>query len=238
MTVADPKILNLVKIKSWYIPGDASTYQVFKKLGIPLLKIHADFLPTVALKMKPAGYRAKAQNFNELRDDFLDRLGTQWKSKAGRNCKLADNQLAFTAEASAANRKAIARVETIIHEFCGRWGFRCVPQFSELPNKLKLVVNLKFDPNLEPVIPNEDTVKDTVHELILGFTKIKLTLMPATKQIKTQRTLLEIFTKAGTEWVSLHTSTFTDYEIGDVTQFMHGIGLLFSRRKIKESEAA
>jgi len=230
----DANVLNFVRIKSWYIPSDALCYAMLKKLGVPMLKIHADFIPTLGLLLKPKGFRAKSKNFNEIRDTFLDKLGTQWKSKDDRSCKLDDNTLVFTAVASKANKKSIAKVETLIHAFCSRWGFSCNSQFSELPKKLKLSVKYKFSSEAEPVIPNVDLPKQVSHEMILGFNKIRISVLPATEKTKVQRSSLEVFVKAGTEWVAVHTSTFTDYEIGDVTDFAAAVGTLFTRRKIRE----
>jgi hypothetical protein len=227
-----------VKIKSWYIPGDSDTYKILRELGIPLLKIHSDFIPTLEIQARPRGIRAKVSHFTNVRDALLDRLGLAWKKKPGRNCSLNDHRLIFTAKPSDESREAFAKVETIFHKFCVRWGHSFDSTFSEAPTKLKLVMDYKFDPNRNPLITVEDSVTKEDLELVLGFTKIKLTFQTKSGEVTRMRgcispvTLLEIFTQAGSAWIPVHSATFADQNIGDPKQFLEAMGLLFNRRKL------
>lgn len=232
------QIINLVKIKGWFIPADSESYKCLKAIGIPLLKIHSDFIPTLEMQAKPKGIRAKVEHFTGIRDAMLDKLGTAWKSKPGRNCSLNDHRLIFIAKPSEEARAAVSRVEGIFHKFCVRWGHSFEVHFSETPTKLKLVMDYKFDPNRNPVISVEDAVQKTEMSMVLGFTKLTLTFQTKpgdsalTKGFHTPVTLLQIFTQAGSAWISVFSSTFTDQQIGDPREFLEAMGLLFNRRKI------
>lgn len=238
------QIINLVKIKSWYLPGDSESYKCLKSLSIPLLKIHQDFIPTVELQAKSRGVRAKVSYFSDIRDATLDKLGAAWKSKPGRTCSLNDHRLIFLAKPSEESRAAVSRVEGILHKFCVRWGHSFTPHFSETPTKLKLVIDYKFDPSRNPVISIDDTTQKSVMELVLGFTKIRLTFKQPTVDIEKNHrgeeskifnkpvTLLEVLTQAGNNWVPVHSATFSDQNIGDPKEFLEAMGQLFNRRKV------
>ena len=233
-----PQIITLVKIKGWYVPADSSTYKCLKGIGIPLLKIHADFIPTLEMQARPLGIRAKVTYFTGLRDDMLDKLGSAWKSKPGRNCSLNDHRLVFITKPSDESRTAISRVEGIFHKFCVRWGHSFESHFSETPTKLKLVIDYKFDPHRNPVISVEDTVQKTEMCLVLGFTKLSITFQTKagdnahTKGFHSPVTLFQVFTQAGSDWLPVHSSTFADQQIGDPREFLEAMGNLFNRRKI------
>ena len=242
-----PQIITLVKIKGWYVPADSSTYKCLKGIGIPLLKIHADFIPTLEMQARPLGIRAKVTYFTGLRDDMLDKLGSAWKSKPGRNCSLNDHRLVFITKPSDASRAAISRVEGIFHKFCVRWGHSFESHFSETPTKLKLVIDYKFDPRRNPVISIEDQTQKNEMSLILGFTKITLTFQQKTVDVAKHNrngdsdqsrlfnkpiTLLQIYTQAANQWLPVHTATFADQNIGDPREFLEAMGHLFNRRQI------
>lgn len=233
--------LNLVKIRSWHIPYDAMTYGLLKTLNIPLLKIHSDFMDTLEFHAKANGLTLDIKPFSTQLNSKLDELGTIWKSKDGRNCRMDDRRLTFIASPTEFNRKSIAKLETHLHAFFIRWAHKSIASFSESPTRIKLVVDYSFDPRKEPVIPSVDPTPKNDFQIILGFTKIKVTLFD--KRIKESQakgvwaphTQVEIFTKAGNEWIIVHTATFTDNQIGDVGDMLQALGILFNRRKVNET---
>lgn len=242
-TQQDPKILKLVRIKSWYVPEDDATYKLLRSIRLPLLKINKSFLPVIKLKTGPLGIRATSRDFSEILNERLDRVGTQWKSKPGRACKLTESRLSFSAPCSDQNRKAIAQIEASFAKFCLRWGHRYAPSYSESGDRLKLVLDYSFDPDRNPVIESgADDMKDSF-ELELGFTKLKLTFMDKAPKLVGSRQLppgihLEVLTKMGTEWKSQHTSMFVSQQIGDLSQFIVAFSKLSDRRQILEEDGA
>jgi len=233
-----PKILNLVRVKSFYIPGDDTTYKLLRSMKLPLLKISKDMLPIIKLKTGPLGIRAKSREFTEILHERLDRVGTAWKAKPGRTCKLTESRLSFSAPASDANRKAIATIEASFSKFCLRWGHRYAPNYSEQGDRIKLVLDYSFDPDRNPVIESGADNMDDAFEVELGFTKLRLTFMDKPPKVVGRREQLppiihlDVLSKMGTEWKSVHTASFVSQQIGDLSEFMVALSRLSDRRQI------
>lgn len=222
-----PTIISLVKIKSWYIPADPESYSILKGVGVPLLKIHVDFLPTLQLVTKKNNIRAQAKSFQDVFNEVMDKVGTQW-IKGGRKCIITDKRLTFTADLSSRNKKAIAYLENYLSDFFARWGFSASPEYSESQTKAKLVFDFKFNPNINPIIPTVEEIPQPEMELILGFTKIKLSFLD-NKNTRSPSMMLQIFIQCGGDWQPLHSGTFTNSQIGDLTPILNGLGILHSR---------
>lgn len=228
-----PTVIKFVKIKSWFIPLDAECYQTLVSIKVPMVKLHADFLPTLQLATRPRNIRASSVPFSEIFNAKMDHIGGVWLSKPGRRCVITDTRSVFQCKSSEKNRKAIASLDSFFTGFCARWGLRYTPVFSETPNQLKLVVDYKFDPDLNPCIPNVIAEEEAAHELILGFTKIRLTFKKRGPN-RVPYNHLQIFTKSGAEWLQIHTGSFSNKEIGDVGEWLTAIGALHSQYKIEE----
>jgi hypothetical protein len=236
-TQPEPKqILELVQIKSWYIPANAETYRALRDIKVPLLKVHRDFLPTLQLATQRAKLRVRARKFSDILDAYLDKIGANWMSKKGRKCRLNPTRLVFTAPLTLKNKEAVARLDVALATFFERWGHRYVPIYSTEGDRLKLVVDYGFDPQRNPVIRTVEVDKSQAFEFQFGFTKIKFTFHDAKAQQTATRTRalprmiqLEVFTQAGSDWVLAHTSTCVDGQIGDPSQFMAAMGVLFER---------
>lgn len=231
------QVIELVKIKSWYIPATPDAYQLLKSIKVPLLKVHKDFIPTLRLATDPRGIRARSIDFSTILHERLDKIGVQWKSKPGRTCKLTDNRLVFSAPCSDRNRRAVANLESAFARFCQRWGFRCVPLYSERDNKLRLVVDYSFDPGRNPVIDSAQVPAEQAFELVLGFTRIKLTFMDRpTSQGQARPPLIhtEVSIQQGSDWKVVHTGTSTNNQIGDLSQFLTCLGRLHTNRQVLE----
>lgn len=227
-----PTVIKFVKIKSWFIPFDAVCYQTLVSIKVPLVKIHADFLPTLQLATKPRNIRATSVPFAEVFNEKMDQLGGAWMSKPDRRCSITDSRATFQCKASDKNRKAISKLDNFFTGFCARWGLKYNPIFSETATHLKLVVDYKFDPDLNPCIPSVIPEENVKHEIILGFTKIVLTF----KQKGANRipyNHLQVYVKSGVEWLQVHTGSFTNKEIGDVSQWLTALGTLYAQHKIE-----
>ncbi len=237
-----PKVVTFVKMKSWFIPMDAASYQLLRSVNVPLLKIHQDFIPTLQLAFKAKGIRAKSEPFSDILTNFLDRIGAVWLSKDGRKCKLSESRAVFTCPSTPKNRKSVAKLDHLFQEFMARWAHTYAPVFSETPRELKLVLDFKFDPQRQPIVPSADTDKEDSFEVILGFTKIKITfdvrrmIAPTRSRgdtraqaptfVGTPTNILEVFTQTGTSWTQVHTASFTHYQMGTLIPFLAGMGEL------------
>jgi len=230
-----PAVIELVRIKSWYIPKNAESYQGLKALGVPLLLIQKDFLPTLQLMTRRNNVRATETLWADVLNPLLDKVGMAWKAGDGRSCVMQSDKLTFLAKASAKNRAAVSKLECALAKFFARWSFRYYPTFSETGARYKLVVEFKFDPMLSPIVPSVVAEPKTEYELVLGFTKIKLTVYDKphadlkAKALIAPLVVVEVFTKTGNSWCTVHTGTFTNSQIGDPKQFCAAMGLLYGR---------
>ena len=243
MSEKTQQIIELVRIKSWFVPKDVDTYRMLRGLKMPLLKIHRDTLPLLKLVTGPRGIRARSTDFSTILEERLDKIGSQWKSKPGRTCKLTDSRLLFAAASTDSNRRAIAALESSFDKFCRRWGHKVTPVYSERDDRLRLVIDYAFDPSRNPIVESEPVETSRQFEFELGSTKLRLTFMDKPTSAQGGRNmppiiLFEAYAKAGSEWKLAHTGTCVDPEIGDPTQLMTAISLLVDRRQGAETGAA
>ena len=234
----EPTLIHFVKIKSWYVPADAFSYRTLRDIGFPLLKVHADFLPHLQRVTRPRNIRAKAESFTDVLKKQLQNLHSQWTKNSERICTFTKSRLTFIASLTPKHKELIDKIDAHLAKFFARYGFRYNPTYSETTLKAKLVVDYNFDAKLNPVIQisTPDTV--TSHEVELGFTKIKLTFHDKPKAAK-ERTpyppyiLLEVLSKTGDTWQTVHTAAFSDGQIGQLDTMLAGFGILHSRLKAK-----
>lgn len=239
MSEKTQQIIELVRIKSWYVPRNLDTYRILRQLKVPLLKIHRDFLPALKLVTGPRNIRAKSTDFTEILNKRLDMIGAQWKSKPGRTCRLTEKRLLLAAPCSDANRRAIASLEASFAKFCSRWGYKTSPIYSERDDRLRLVVDFEFDPSRNPIIESEPVETTRPFELVLGNTKFKVTFMDKPTSLSGGRNmppiiLFETFTKAGSDWKLANTGTCVDLELGDPSEFIVAMSILMDRRRVAD----
>lgn len=231
-----PEVLELVQIKSWFVPADTNTYNRLRDLKIPLLKIHKDFIPTLQLATRRAQLRVRARKFPVILEAYLDKVGEAWMKKPGRKCRLNASRLVFTAPLTTKNKEAIQKLDVSLAQFFERWGHKYVPVYSTDGDRQKLVVDYQFDPGRQPVLRTVEIDKSQQFEFEFGFTKLRFVFHDAKTQQTSTRTRmqprmiqLEVLTKCGTEWNLVHTSTCVDSQLGDPSQFMASMALFFER---------
>jgi hypothetical protein len=177
----DPNEIRLTRIKQWYFPVDVETYKTLKGLGVPLLRIHHTFIPTLRLITKSRGIKGTEIPFDSaLMDPFLNMLSSTWQKKYGK-CLISSSEMTFIAsdpEKIKAAKEAMPRLEQLIHNFFSRWGFAYAPQYSESASgkRIKYHISFKFDSNKMPIInlEAEEQVLPKVQWKI-GFLRINLT---------------------------------------------------------------
>lgn len=234
-------VIDLVRVKSWYIPGNAESYQALKAASVPLLIFHKEFLPTLQLATKRAGLRARETLWTDIFAERMDKIGEQWKSVKDRNCKITNQKLVFLCKANEKNRKSISSLESSLAKFFARWSFSYKPTFSETNDRYKLVIDFRFDAELQPIVPVVPVDAKRVYELELGFSKISLTFYDKpSEDVKVRGmiaplVLMEVFTQTGSTWYPVHTSTFKPSQIGDVRSFAPGFAELINRMVSNEA---
>ena len=239
-------VLQFVQIRQWYLPYDADTYLALKNLGVPLVRIHEDFLPTVKLVLKSRNIKARLLNFRELREKYFDALSATWMRKPKRDCTITNNTLVFeTTHASAAAAAKIAhpKLEASLRRFFTRWGYTSTFEYSENSRngKLKLHVTYKYDSSRLPVVPlDKDVLSAPKVELRLGYVKLSITpdvvislggrkknadgqQVGETQEYGNLGIEVNISIASGTDWKSIHTSRCLYSQISNVLPMVSGL---------------
>jgi len=207
-------ICTLTKIKSWYIPVDPESYNILKKAGVPLVRIHENMLPTLAMLFKKNKFRAKSVDFKEtILDPYLEEIGRRWNKKDHRKATISSSTMRFEtdhASIAEATRKIIPDLEASLRRFFQRWGYSATFELSENRGKIRFFVTYKFDQSKNPIIPLvEDPAALPIISLDLGYVRLRMTC--GEKEVE-----VNISVAAGTTWTSLHTSRCLYSQISDV----------------------
>lgn len=151
----DP-VIQLTKIKQWFIPVDAEAYLTLKKAGAPMTRIHQDFLPLIGHALRARGIRAKKVEFKaSILDPFLDKVGTTWNKKPHSTCTIQAKSMKFEtthADGLSKAREAVPKLQDVLTTFFNRWGYRTTFEYSEVKGKVRLNVEYWFDPEKQPIV--------------------------------------------------------------------------------------
>lgn len=215
------QIIQLTKIKQWYLPVDAESYNILKAAGAPLIRFHEDFLPTLSLLTKPRNIKAKVVSFNDdIMHPFFDKLGELWNNKEHRRATINNTSLKFeTTHASILknSKAAIEKIEASLRRFFTRWGYTAVFEFSESRGKCKLHVTYKHNSNNLPVIPLvDDPASQPVVRIKLGYIRISLTMM--TREVE-----VNVAIASGTGWNSISTTRCLYTQFGNVKPMINSL---------------
>lgn len=213
--------LRLTKIKQWYIPADTPTYLVLRRCGIPLTRIHQNFLPTLKLLTKKHHLNGVLVDFHkEILDPFLDRLGEVWLKKEKCTCKLTATKMVFVStnvDDMPLIKESLVKLEGILVNFFDRWGYKTSIAFSEKTGRCKLVVEYWYDSKKIPKIPIAEVTEELPKlQMVLGFSRLTLQCGPRFLEFT-----LEI-SQGGTFQV-LHRSRCTYEEVKTIKPFMAGL---------------
>jgi hypothetical protein len=215
------KIIRLTKIRQWYLPVDAESYNILKDAGVAMLRIHENFLPTIGLLTKKRKIKARSVPFNEsILHPYLDELGSRWQAKEFRKATINASVLKFeTTHASihAKSKEVIEKLEASLRRFFTRWGYAAMFEYSESRGKCKLHVTYKYDSTKLPVIPLvEDSTSLPTITLELGHIRVRLTM--GMKYVETN-----ISEATGNSWTSVRTSRCLYSQISDVRPFINAL---------------
>lgn len=223
---SEPKIIKLTKIKQWYLPVDAESYEILKQCGVPLIRIHENFLPTLGLVTKQKNIKAKSVNFTEsIMNPYFDKIGELWNSKPHRKCLITSSVLKFETTNPKILKRSKEHLEKIaasLRRFFTRWGYSCAIEISESRGRCKLHCAYKYSGDNLPVLPLvEDSTSMPTVKLKLGFTRISLVFMQREVEIN-------IAKSAGGTWKSIDTSRCTYAQIGNVLPMLTALGDVIS----------
>jgi hypothetical protein len=176
----NPSLIRLTKIKQWWLPADAESYSILKDAGVPLIRFHVDFLPTLKLLTDKHHIRAKEVHFkSEIMDPFMDLMGSTWNKKPHCRATIGSRTMKFETlkpEAFAKAKESLPKLEALLAGFFTRWGFNHRFEYSESRGKCRLNVEYFFDSTKLPVIPLH-TEPGTLPkiQLKLGFARLTFT---------------------------------------------------------------
>lgn len=221
MTVPDRQIVRLTKIKQWYMPVDADSYKIMRTAGVSLLRIHADFMPTVKTLTRKHNIRSESVDFNDsILTPHLDKLSELWRKKANRTSTLTSSVLKFETthkDAYEAGKIALPKLEDALRRFFSRWGYTASYEISETRHKLLLHVRYKYDSNRSPVLSLiEDKELLPQIKIDLGF--IRLSLTPGERDIE-----VNVSQQHGSDWKTVATTTCLYDQISDVRPMINAL---------------
>jgi len=212
------QVIVLTKVRQWYLPVDVESYNTLKNAGIPLIRIHENFIPTIGLLTKKHNIKARLVDFNStILNPYLDELGARWQKRAHRKATMNASVLKFeTTHASVydSSKEAIPKLEASLRRFFTRWGYSATFESSESRGKCKLHVTYKYDSTKMPIIHLvEDATSLPVIKLELGFVRLSLTM--GEKDVE-----INVSLAAGGGWNSIHTSRCLYSQVSDVRPFI------------------
>jgi hypothetical protein len=159
------KIINLTRIRQWYIVADAESYLTLKEIGVCMTRFHQDFLPTLKLLTDKHDVRGKEVKFkDEILDPFLDRVGNTWMKKHPTfDCTIDSKTMIFEVKKATGYdvaRKTIPKMEEVLSAFFSRWGYRSKFEYSEARGKVRFAVEYWFDPERQPIVVLAEGVQE------------------------------------------------------------------------------
>ncbi len=150
------KIIRFTKIKQWFIPADADSYKVLRDSGIPLTRLHQDFIPTIRPVLQSRGVRVKQVDFKEeILHPFLDKVGTSWSKKPHTKSLIQARAMLFEvvhADGLVVGRQTAPKLQDVLSKFFSQWGYCMTFEVSESKGKLRIAVEYWFDPEREPIV--------------------------------------------------------------------------------------
>ncbi len=210
-------VLELVKIKSQYIPADNRTYQWFRSIGFPATRFHEDLIPTIKACAVRKGYpKIHVELFETILDKFMKSIKDFWLKHLYRDFEYTNKRLVFRTTDSKGKKRAVEkslpRLEEKLRLFFSRWGLHSEFTYSEARSKLKLVVDFGIGKNM-PIIQ----VKS--NEVVLEPVSIELGNSKITTKVDDKFLYWEVYTKTGLDWVIIYKAKCLLQEVSDPTKF-------------------
>lgn len=211
---AEPSVINLTRIKQWYVVADIDSYLRLKQLGAPMIRFHQNFLPTLHLLTKSNKVKIQGLDFNQsILDPFFEKTASTWVKKYGK-CTITSKVLVFQADGDKVPgaKEAVSKLETLLQTFFQRWGYKFQFSYSESRGgtKMKFHVEYWFDSEKMPILQMETPVEEmTKVQFKVGFTRLTFSFddpvkVANSKQIGYVHLLIEI--SQGGKFTPFHSS--------------------------------
>jgi len=221
-SVESEKILRLVKIKQWYIPYDGDSYKLLRSAGVPLVRFHENFLPTLQLLCKKHKFRGQLINFREkVLEPFLDKVGITFNRKP--HCRATINTKSLRFETlkpevfQAMKENTIPKLEDVLLAFFRRWGYKSTFKYSEHRGKILLVVDYWYDSEKLPIIPLAESLEE-LPPVRIKFGMTRITLKMGEKYLET---IIEV--SQGGIFKTLHTTRCLYSQMSSVKPMIHAL---------------
>lgn len=236
--------LELIKNRQHYIVKDAASYAILKRIGLPLLRIPQDFLPTVEGMLAAHGISHVVQGFAPtVFEPWLERVTRIWAKKYGTSKANGDTKsgsITFIAscrkdldpttdEKLIQTKVAINKLSDQVTQFFQRWGYRVDVNYSETlgGTKVKLHVEYRFEADRMPVLDLETPVQD-LKEYVLqfGFSRVVLQFdNPKEKSKRNDIAYVHIRYEVsqGGKWSTINTTRCLPTQISNVLPFVNAL---------------
>lgn len=170
-------VIKLTRIKNWYLPVDAESYQTLKRAGVAATRLDEKFLPAISLVAKKHKFKAQSVDFrSEIFDPLMDKIATTWSKKLHCRCTIGSRNMKFEstkAEVYDQAKESLGKLSNILSDFFERWGFNNRIEYSENKGKCKLSVEYWYDGARLPVVVLEEAPQDLQKiQLKLGFMRL------------------------------------------------------------------
>lgn len=238
---ANQHTLYLVKNRQHYIVRDSAAYAILRSIGVPMLRIHQDFLPIVQEFLGNREIEVETTEFKTaVFEPWLEKTTGTWGRKYG-TVKVEGDSRAGTISFLASCKRdvdpttdeklqqtkvAVDKLTEIITQFFQRWGYRVEIVYSEKigGTKIKLHVEYRFDVERMPIVPLETPVQELKEYIIkFGFARVVLQFdePKAGKDIAYVHVRFEV--SQGGTWAPVHTSRCTPTQISTVLPMMNAL---------------
>jgi hypothetical protein len=220
-------LITFTKIKGWYLPVDVDSYKVLVDVGVPMIRIPENFLPTLKLITKKHKIKARLVDFDdEIKNPFLDNLGEKWGTRKHCKAVIDDKTMRFeTTDASIHTVSAahLLKIENAVRTFLTRWGYQFSVENSESRGKRKLHIQYRYNGDTLPILHLErDITAIPPIKLKLGYTMVTLRFSDRDVEVNISKA-------AGGKWTSIDTSRCLYSQIGNVMPMLVALGNVINK---------
>lgn len=231
---AEVMTLELIKNRQHYIVKDPAAYALLKRVGLPLLRIHQDFLPLVEETVAAHGISVSVEGFAAtVFEPWLERMTRIWSKRYG-TCKSQGDTRSGTITLLAScgrdadpttdeklihTKQAIDKLSGQITQFFKRWGYRSEVSYSETMGgrKIKLHIEYRFDAERVPVIDLETPIAELKEYVLkLGFDRLVLQFDAPKKSLDVSYVHVRYEVSQGGTWTPIRTSKCLPTQISNV----------------------
>lgn len=211
-------IVRFVKYKSWLIIADEESYKTSVSIGVPLLKIHEDMIPSLKLIFKEHGLKGKKEDFLEtIWAPFFETFKNTWhvpeRGRVLKYEKFGRMQLVCKMKSEALLNKAL----DTLNLFLQRWSFLAETEVKKRGVSISVNVSFAFSERVQPLLRLDELQlpsKDSVEPQIFEFGNLRFVFEERKGFGKApDYVVLKTESKAGDNWDCVHSANLRDWEL-------------------------